>query len=94
MTDTTPTAAPRRCSLGVAWVLPYLALIDARAEILASRLPFWLDWEWEGLAAVDPAERQRAWRERSVAAVREYEDRINDPKRTIERGTKPAQENA
>lgn len=94
VSDPTPQAAQRKCSLGIAWVVPYLAVLDQRPDLLASGLPFWTDEEWQALAAMPPAERQVAWNRRATATIKERQDRAADPKRRVDRGTKPAQEEA
>ncbi|MFA7250071.1 MAG: hypothetical protein WC273_10620 [Dehalococcoidia bacterium] len=89
MSDATPVAAQRKCSLGIAWVVPFLGVLDLRPDILLSGLPFWVEDEWQALAAMPPAERHVAWNRRATATIKERGDRAADPKRTIERGTKP-----
>lgn len=94
VSDPTLELAPTQCSLGYAWVLPYLSLVDERPEVLSSGLPFFLASEWALMPQLPPAERRVRWDRACRATIAEAQDRARDPKRTITRGSKPATEPA
>lgn len=85
-----PEAKRKRCSLGWAVVVPYLAYVDEHPEVLATGLPVFTADEWALLPKRPPAEFKRVWRERTTAIAREHEARKADPSRTIATGAPEA----
>lgn len=85
-------AEKRKTSLGEAWFVSGMAMVDEDPRLLESGLPVFLEEEAPIMAALDPAARATFWRGRLMALASERELRAADPKRTVFRGTKDRDE--
>lgn len=74
----------RQTSLGECWVVQSIEAVDKIPDILASRLPVFLDVEFEDLARCSaPSERRRVWERRVKAVAAELAFRASQPGWTV-----------
>lgn len=70
-------------SCGEAIAVHNMIAVDEHADLLASRLPIFLEEELPLLAALPPAQRVLAFAKRATALDKERAHRARDPQRTV-----------
>ena len=81
--DALSTHRKVKTSLGSAFVLRNIELVDTIPQLLASGLALWIEEEWPFVVAKPPPERERAWARRLKDLAHEALLRAQNPGRTV-----------